>query len=34
MEAKEFMLNDLVYRKEHEEFHKPVPRSVVKIDGV
>lgn len=34
MEAKEFMLNDLVYRKEHKEFHKPVPRSVVKIDGV
>lgn len=34
MKAKEFMLNDLVYRKEHEEFHKPVPRSVVKIDGV
>jgi len=34
MEAKEFMLNDLVYRKEHLEFHKPVPRSVVKIDGV
>ena len=34
MEAKEFMLNDIVYRKEHFEFHKPVPRSVVKIDGV
>jgi hypothetical protein len=34
MEAKEFMLNDLVYRKEHFEFHKPVQRSVVKIDGV
>lgn len=34
MESKEFMFNDLVYRKEHEEFHKKVPRSVVKIDGV
>lgn len=34
MEAKEFMLNDFVYRKKHEEFHKQVSRSVVKIDGV
>lgn len=34
MEAKEFMFNDLVYYKEHNEFHKHVPRSVAKIDGV
>ena len=34
MEAKQFMVGDLVYRKEHNEFRKPVPRSVVKIDGV
>lgn len=34
METNELMINDFVYRKQHEEFHKKVPQSVVKIDGI
>lgn len=34
MQTTELMLNDLVYRKAHTEFHKEVPQTVVKINGI
>lgn len=34
MQTTDLMLNDLVYRKAHNEFHKEVPPCVVKIDGI
>lgn len=34
METNKLMINDLVYRKPHEEFHKKVPQCIVRIDGV
>lgn len=34
MQSIELMAGDLLMRKTHEEFHKKVPPTVVKVDGV